>query len=30
MEPKDARLFVLLLLTLSATSAGIIVNVWPY
>ncbi len=30
MQPKDAGLFVLLLVALSATSAGIIVNVWPY
>lgn len=29
MEPRDARLFVLLLVALSATSAGIIVNLWP-
>lgn len=30
MEPKDKGLFVLLLFTLSATSAGIILTVWPY
>ncbi|AXQ92833.1 hypothetical protein D0Z66_02755 [Cereibacter sphaeroides] len=30
MEPKDKGLFVLLLFALSATSAGMIVNVWPY
>jgi hypothetical protein len=30
MEPKDAGLFVLLILALSATSAGMIVTAWPY
>jgi hypothetical protein len=29
MGPKDKGLFVLLLLALSATSAAIVVTVWP-